>query len=119
VVAVDPADPTRPAVTFAGRSDYARRGLGLASSYVEALTAHLPVFGIEILPPAATEAHILGTTVMGNDPTQSVIDRGLRHHRVRNLVVLGSGAFPTAAPATPTLTLCALSLWAGHQLRHP
>jgi choline dehydrogenase-like flavoprotein len=116
VVAVDPGDPTRPVVTFAGRSDYALRGVGRAAAYVEALTAHLPVRDVEILPPAPTEAHILGTTVMGNDPARSVVDRELRHHRVRNLLVLGSGAFPTAAPANPTLTLSALSLWAARRL---
>ena len=47
---------------------------------------------------------------MGDDPRTSVADGALVHHRVRNLVVLGSGTFPTAPPVDPTLTLCALSL---------
>jgi choline dehydrogenase-like flavoprotein len=53
---------------------------------------------------------------MGDDPATSVIDRHLIHHTVRNLVVLGSGAFPTGSPANPTLTLAALSLWAAEHL---
>jgi choline dehydrogenase-like flavoprotein len=59
-----------------------------------------------------TEGHILGTTVMGADPRESVVDRHLIHHRVRNLLVLGGSAFPTSSPANPTLTIAALSLWA-------
>lgn len=48
---------------------------------------------------------------MGEDPEQSIVDRYLVHHQIRNLVILGSGVFPTASPANPTLTLSALSLW--------
>jgi choline dehydrogenase-like flavoprotein len=54
--------------------------------------------------------------VMGNDPATSVVDRYLMHHRIRNLLVLGSSAYPTASPAYPTLTLSALSLWAADHL---
>jgi choline dehydrogenase-like flavoprotein len=54
---------------------------------------------------------------MGSDPTSSVVDRYLVHHKVRNLLVLGASAFPTASPSYPTLTVAALSLWAAdHQL---
>jgi choline dehydrogenase-like flavoprotein len=53
---------------------------------------------------------------MGDDPADSVIDRNMVHHRVRNLLVMGSGAFPTGAPANPTLTISALALRAAaHQ----
>ena len=38
------------------------------------------------------------------------------HHRVRNLVILGSGVFPTGSPANPTLTVTALSLWSANHL---
>jgi choline dehydrogenase-like flavoprotein len=53
---------------------------------------------------------------MGNDPSDSVVDRTLRHHKVRNLLVLGSGAFPTCPAANPTLTLSSLSTWAAARL---
>jgi len=54
---------------------------------------------------------------MGRDPKTSVVDADLRHHRVRNLLVLGSSTFPTCPPANPTLTLAALSLRAARRLR--
>ena len=78
----------------------------------------LPVERYRILRRAApsTEGHILGTTSMGDDPTTSVVDRHLIHHRVRNLLVLGGSVFPTISPANPTLTISALSLWAADRL---
>ena len=46
----------------------------------------------------------------GSNPI--IVDRNLVHHEIRNLLVLGAGAFPTATPILPTLTISALSLWA-------
>jgi choline dehydrogenase-like flavoprotein len=81
------------------------------------LLAPLPVENIEPTSSLAdTEAHILGTTVMGNDPKTSIIDKYLIHHQIRNLLLLGGGAFPTTSPANPTLTISALSLWAANHL---
>jgi choline dehydrogenase-like flavoprotein len=105
-------DPSRPVVDFRRRSGYALRGLDALAGELPQLLAPLPTEGFRIFPDVKpTDAHIIGTTVMGDDPANSVLDRHLIHHEVRNLVVLGSGAFPTAAPANPTLTLSALSLW--------
>jgi choline dehydrogenase-like flavoprotein len=115
-VELDPANPTRPNIIFNGRSAYAEAALERIDDLVAQLLAPLPIDGYEIRPVKSTEAHIIGTTVMGTDPVTSVIDRSLLCHTVRNLVVLGSGAFPTAAPANPTLTIAALSLRAADQI---
>ncbi len=53
---------------------------------------------------------------MGHDPRESVVDAGLVHHRVRNLLVLGTSVFPSAAPCNPSLTAAALSLRAARNL---
>ncbi len=111
-VLLSPEDLDRPVVHFRRRSPYTLEALGSLPRELGRLLAPLPVEGFHVFPePKPTEAHILGTTVMGNDPATSVLDRHLICHTVRNLVVLGSGAFPTAPPANPTLTLSALSLW--------
>lgn len=57
-----------------------------------------------------TAAHIMGTTIMGDDPKDSVVDRFGRAHDVPNLWIVGSSVFPTSATANPTLTLAALAL---------
>jgi choline dehydrogenase-like flavoprotein len=118
-VVVSPEDPALPEVIFTGRSAYAEAALDQVDEMVADLLSPLPVDGYEIRPVKSTEAHILGTTVMGDDPATSVVDRNLLCHGVSNLVVLGSGAFPTAAPANPTLTLSALSLRAADKLLPP
>jgi choline dehydrogenase-like flavoprotein len=77
----------------------------------------LPVERIEFREaPEDTESHILGGTVMGRDPESSVVDPFLVHHRVRNLLVLGGGTFPTGSPSNPTLTISALALRASENL---
>lgn len=57
-----------------------------------------------------TAAHIMGTTVMGNDPKDSVVDPFGRAHDVPNLWIVGSSVFPTSGTANSTLTIAALSL---------
>jgi len=57
-----------------------------------------------------TAAHIIGTCLMGDDPSDSVVDRWGRAHEVPNLWIVGSSVFPTSATANPTLTLAALTL---------
>jgi choline dehydrogenase-like flavoprotein len=109
------AGQDKPTVLFEGFSTYYSRGQQEAKAALPRILAPLPVERIEITADhVPTKSHIQGTTVMGHDPRNSIVDRTLRHQHVRNLFVLGSGAFPTGAPANPTLTICALSLWAAH-----
>jgi choline dehydrogenase-like flavoprotein len=105
----------RPVIEHRERSEYGLRGLREATRKLEGVLAHLPLERVVVQPPEATEFHALGTTVMGLDPATSVVDAQLRHHEVRNLWVLGGGAFPTCSPANPTLTLSALSLHAAQR----
>ena len=61
--------------------------------------------------------HIMGTTIMGNDPKASVVDKECRSHDHPNLFVLGSSVFPTSSTANPTSTLAALALRAADTIK--
>lgn len=116
-VELDPDDLTRPVARFEGISEYARAGLAAAREALPKLFEGLPVESMRFAPePTATEHHIQGTVVMGDDPETSVVDADGRMHDVRNLLVLGASAFPTSPPANPTLTLTALAVRAARRL---
>jgi len=55
-------------------------------------------------------AHHMGTTRMGTDPAESVVDPTLRTHDVENCWIVSSSVFPTAGAMNPTLTIAALAL---------
>ena len=115
-VTVSPANEALAETTFNGYSEYARRGAACVPDMINVLAKALPIERIVRIADASALGHIQGTTVMGADPASSIVDRHLVHHSVRNLLVLGAGAFPTATPILPTLTVSALSLWAAdHQ----
>jgi choline dehydrogenase-like flavoprotein len=111
-------DGTKPAIEYVACSSYAQRGIDALERNLSRVLDALPVERYDIIQPVAatSEGHNLGTTSMGDDPATSVVDRHLIHHRVRNLIVLGGSVFPTISPANPTLTICALSLWAADRL---
>jgi glucose dehydrogenase len=109
----------RPKITF-DIGKYAEEGLreGLATAK-ELFT----LMGATVSPKAKpldnpqtgrvnwnTAAHIMCTTIMGDNPQNSVVDRWGRTHDVPNLWIVGSSVFSTSATANPTLTIAALAL---------
>lgn len=115
-VSIYAKDPRLAETRFHGYSDYAERGAAKVPQMMDVLSRALPIERIVRIERGSTDAHIQGTVVMGSDPNTSIVDRYLVHHRYRNLMVLGASAYPTAAPAYPTLTISALSLWAADHL---
>ena len=82
--------------------------------------------GVEITRAAgATDAwhgplggqHIMGGTIMGSDPSKSVVNRYSQTHDVDNLFVGGGGVFPTSSCVNSTFTLHATSLMSAQHLR--
>jgi len=61
--------------------------------------------------------HIIGTTKMGDNPADSVVDSDCRCHDVPNMFIAGSSVFPTEGTANPTLTLAALALRTAQTIR--
>jgi len=117
-VRVSSEDETKPEVSYAARSQYAQSTIDRVPALVEELIGDLPVEDYVVIEHdgLGSSAHIQGTTRMGADPETSVVDGDLVHHRIRNLVVLGSGAFPSCPAANPTLILSALSVRAARRL---
>src|SRR5262249_1278191 len=100
----------------------------VSKSFATILKLHKLVFdklGIpekdQFLQPDPTiyggSGHIMGTTIMGNDPKKSVVDRHCRAHDHPNLFILGSSVFPTSSTANPTSTVAALSLRAAQTMK--
>lgn len=115
-VTVNSRDATLAQVRFNDYSEYAKKAADRLPQMIDKLAEALPVERVFNTGLGSTAAHIQGTVVMGDDPASSVVDRHLVHHTIRNLLVLGSSAYPTASPAYPTLTVSALSLWAADHL---
>jgi choline dehydrogenase-like flavoprotein len=111
-------DPATPVIEYGAPSSYTQRAVEALESSIAPVLDALPVerYQIETSPASKSEGHNLATTCMGDDPSTSVVDRDLLHHRVRNLLVLGGSVFPTISPSNPTLTICALSLRAADRL---
>ena len=60
--------------------------------------------------------HLLGTCRMGDDPTESVVDRYHRAHDVRNLFICDGSSFVTSGRGQPTMTIQALAFRAADHI---
>jgi choline dehydrogenase-like flavoprotein len=103
-------------VSFKGASDYATKGMAKALERLPSLLKPLPVEQIFDRGIRPTESHVQGTLRMGTGPADSVVDRDMIHHQLRNLVVVGTSTYPSCSCANPSLTAAALSLRAASRL---
>jgi len=58
--------------------------------------------------------HIMGGTVMGSDPTQSVTNGEAQCHDLPNLFVGGPSVFPTSSSINSTFTAHAVAMKSAH-----
>ncbi len=72
-----------------------------------------------VLAQATDGYHQTGTTRMGDDPADSVVDARCRVHGVDNLYVAASSVFPTSGQANPTFAAVALALRLAADLTGP
>jgi glucose dehydrogenase len=116
-------DLQQPRIHFS-LGDYARQGIQAAAQF-HARVFHKLGSGdgethIHLTSdPCAQDAagsHLMGTTVMGDDPSTSVVDSHCCAHDHPNLMIVGSSVFPTGAAANPTLTISALALRAAEHV---
>jgi choline dehydrogenase-like flavoprotein len=64
----------------------------------------------EVWASGRNPEHLLGGTLMGDDPDRSVTNSYGQTHEVDNLFLAGASLFPTSAAVNPTATLTALAL---------
>ncbi|MFN4281385.1 MAG: GMC family oxidoreductase [Alphaproteobacteria bacterium] len=60
--------------------------------------------------------HNTGGTIMGSDPSNSVVNRYLQSWDLPNLFIMGAGVFPQNAGYNPTDTVAALTYWAAEAI---
>src|SRR5271166_2837561 len=70
-----------------------------------------------VMEQATDGYHQVGTTRMGDNPRNSVVDRNLKVHGVDNLYVASSSVFPTTGQANSTLLAVALAMRLASRLR--
>ncbi len=109
-------DDDLPEVIYNEYSPYALKAANRAEQIVGEILAPLPVESVNRFPLGSAGSHIHGTTMMGTDPASSIIDENQIHHQVRNLVVVGSGGFPSGCQSNPTLTICAVAMKAADKI---
>lgn len=89
--------------------DYVRRS---AAETRKAYAQIADLFGgteVQFTDTFAPNNHIMGTTIMGTDPADSVVDADCRTHDHPNLFVASSAVMPSAASVNCTLTIAALA----------
>jgi choline dehydrogenase-like flavoprotein len=69
-----------------------------------------------VLAQAVDGLHQVGTTRMGRNPKDSVVDEDLKVHDIANLHVASSSVFPTTGQANSTLLATALAIRLAHHL---
>jgi choline dehydrogenase-like flavoprotein len=69
-----------------------------------------------VLTQASDGLHQVGTTRMGRDSKDSVVDADLKVHNIANLYVASSSVFPTTGQANSTFLAAALAIRLAHHL---
>jgi choline dehydrogenase-like flavoprotein len=88
-------------------SDDTRRAIAAATDEGKQLLRAAGAEEVWAAPPR-TE-HLMGGTIMGNDPAHSVTNGFGQTHEIENLFIAGPGLFPTCGAVNPTFTALALA----------
>ncbi|MDE1182081.1 GMC family oxidoreductase [Paraburkholderia sp.] len=106
----------QPEITYS-INDYVKKSAANTRDLYTQIAALFGGIEVSFDDTFAPNNHIMGTTIMGNDASNSVVDADCRTHDHPNLFVAGSGPMPTAASVNCTLTIAALSLKLADKLK--
>src|ERR1700741_4369478 len=98
-----------PEVTY-DVGDYVRKGGEAVKPTLLKIAALLEATGVKISDKFNANNHVMGGTIMGRDPKDSVVDADCRTHDHDNLYIAGGATMPTASCINSTLTMVAVSL---------
>jgi choline dehydrogenase-like flavoprotein len=90
--------------------DYVLRGAEAARKQLEHIGSLFAAAEFNITTSLNANNHIMGGTIMGRDPNDSVVDADCRTHDHDNLWLPGGGAMVSASVVNSTLTMAALGL---------
>ena len=94
-------------VTHAFDSDALSIATVASATAAKVLTA---AAATEVWTGSVSGEHIMGGTIMGSNPANSVTNGYGQTHDLPNLVIAGSGLFPTSGAVNPTFTIQALAV---------
>jgi choline dehydrogenase-like flavoprotein len=103
--------------------DYVRRSAAeFTTPIAHELGRALGATQISVSTEFTNSDHMMGSTIMGREPSDSVVDADCRAHDHANLFLPGGSAMSTGGAGNSTLTMAALALKAAdaiaHQLSH-
>jgi choline dehydrogenase-like flavoprotein len=90
--------------------DYVRKGAQAAHKQLEHIGQLFGATEFNITTNLNANNHIMGGTIMGANPKDSVVDGDCRAHDHANLWLPGGGPIPSASVVNSTLTMAALAL---------
>jgi choline dehydrogenase-like flavoprotein len=97
--------------------DYVRDGATAAHAQLEHIGKLFGAVEFEITKSLNANNHIMGGTIMGSDPKDSVVDRDCRAHDHANLWLPGGGAMASASVVNTTLSMAALGIKAADSIQ--
>lgn len=97
--------------------DYWHAGTELAMQDLNNFTKLLDAEVIKTNMKFENRQHPSGTTIMGDDPQDSVVNRDCRAHDHPNLYIAGTSVMSASSCMNPTLTAAALSLRIAENIR--
>ncbi|WP_261540188.1 GMC family oxidoreductase [Burkholderia multivorans] len=106
----------KPEIAYA-IDDYVRKSAAHTRSTYARMAQLLDGSEVNFDDSFGNSNHITGTTLMGDDPKDSVVDKDCRAHDHPNLFIAGGSVMPTVGSVNCTLTIAALALRLSNQLK--